>query len=420
MNRFYRNKNFSEQSLFLKNEKDEIIDSYPIHHIVWATESKYFDSLFIRWKNNEKELTYHVKNDEADAFDTIIKYFYSKTLEVSDIRMLYRTVLLADKLSCDLSKVAVKQLQTFNIEGVDVKSLSLFYDAPTGVIMNDEFMYIINSYLFNIVGDFNKIVCTPTLLQEFMNVSYDGMRYLLSRNDLITESEDIVLILVILWINTGAGSLISLESRRQIGNLIRLINISELLLTQIVPKTNWIDINADEMILLKQMKTYKRIKRSIVGDNFAFQEGETFKSNVSWFLSDRMFVTAFSKSCFLIDLDMPPFVRWCNGTKSTPYNYFFTHRQGCIIFKGLISISDTNFTLKIDTPVIYGLNTPVVYTYHGSLSLKMTRDNLMTISEKFYIIGMCNSSANYKPLRDIIPLNAITENDKLCFHLCII
>ena len=87
MNRFYRNKNFSEQSLFLKNEKDEIIDSYPIHHIVWATESKYFDSLFIRWKNNEKEITYHVKNDEAEAFDTIIKYFYSKTLEVSDIRM---------------------------------------------------------------------------------------------------------------------------------------------------------------------------------------------------------------------------------------------------------------------------------------------------------------------------------------------
>ena len=420
MNRFYRNKNFSEQSLFLQNENNEIIDSYPIHHIIWATESKYFDSLFIRWKNNEKEISYHVKNDEADAFDVIIKYFYSKTLEVSDIRMLYRTVLLADKLSCDLSKVAVKQLQSFNIECVDVKTLSLFYDAPTGVIMNNEFMYTINSYLFNIVGDFNKVVCTPTLLQEFMNVSCEGMRYLLSRNNLITESEDIVLILVMMWINTGAGSLISLESRQEIGNLIRLINISELLLTQIVPKTNWININADEMILLKQMKTYKRIKQSMVGDNFTFQEGEIFKSNVSWFLGDRLFVTAFSKSCFLIDLDMPPFVQWCNGTKSTPYNYFFTHRQGCIIFKGLISISDTNFTLKIDTPVIYGLNTPVVYTYHGSLSLKMTRDNLMTISEKFYIIGMCNSSANYKPLRDIIPLNAITENDKLCFHLCII
>ena len=165
--------------------------------------------------------------------------------------MLYRTVLLADK---------VKQLQTFNIEGVDVKILSLFYDAPTGVIMNDEFMYIINSYLFNIVGDFNKIVCTPTLLQEFMNVSYDGMRYLLSRNDLITESEDIVLILVILWINSGAGSLISLEYRREIGKLIRLININELLLTQIVPKTNWVNINASNRVWLVIILHFRKVK----------------------------------------------------------------------------------------------------------------------------------------------------------------
>ena len=420
MNRFYRNKNFSEQTLLLYNENDERIDLYPIHHIIWAAESKYFDSLFLRWKKDEKEIIYHVKNDDADAFDVIIKYFYSKALEVSDIPLLYRTVLLADKLSCDLSRHAIEKLQTFDIECIDIKSLSLFYDAPAGVTMNNEFMDIINKCLFNLLGDFDTVMCTPALLKEFMNLSFEAMRYLLSRNDIKTESEDMVLILVKQWIGTGAGSLISLEARREIGNLIRLVNISEILLAQIVSKTNWIDINADEIVMLKQMKTYRRIKQSMVGDDFEFQKGEIFKSNVSWFLNDRTFITAHPKLCFQIDLDMRSFVRWCSGSKSIPYDYSFTHRLGCIVFKGVISISDSNFTLKIDTPMIYRLNTPIVYTYHGSLCLRLLKDNLMTISEKFFIVGMCNSSANYKPLRDMIPSNDMTENDKLCFHLRII
>ena len=302
MKQFYRNEHFFEQLLLLCNDDNEVLDRYPIHHVIWANESKYFDSLFHRWQKDE--VIYHIKDNETVAFDSVIKYFYQKTLEVFNIQLLYKTVLIADRLGCDLLNVAIERLQTFNIETIDIKSLSAFYDAPSGILINKEFMDLINKCLFSKLGDFNKVMETATLLKEFMSLSYEGMKYLLCRNDITTESEDIVFILVKLWMTEGEGSMIPLECRREIGNLIRLINNCEILLTQIVPKQDWIDISDDEIIYLKQLKNYKNLKQGMIGDNFQFQKEEIFKSNVSWFLKNRLLSHCCPKTCFLFNLDM--------------------------------------------------------------------------------------------------------------------
>ena len=231
--------------------------------------------------------------------------------------------------------------------------------------MNKEFMDLINKCLFSKLGDFNKVMETATLLKEFMSLSYEGMKYLLCRNDITTESEDIVFILVKLWMTEGEGSMIPLECRREIGNLIRLINNCEILLTQIVPKQDWIDISDDEIIYLKQLKNYKNLKQGMIGDNFQFQKEEIFKSNVSWFLKNRLLSHCCPKTCFLFNLDMQSILQWKNENTSTPFIYQFTYKQGCIVFNGSISISDTDFCLNMDTPMIYRLNLPIVYTYHG-------------------------------------------------------
>ena len=56
VSRFYRNTDFSEQTLILYNEQNEKKDMYPVHHIIWSAASTYFESLFVRWDNKKKDI----------------------------------------------------------------------------------------------------------------------------------------------------------------------------------------------------------------------------------------------------------------------------------------------------------------------------------------------------------------------------
>ena len=43
----------------------------------------------------------------------------------------------------------------------------------------------------------------------------------------------------------------------------------------------------------------------------------------------------------------------------------------------------------------------------------------MNISEKFYLVGMCECCLSYKCMHDTIPMNELSLADKMSFYLCI-
>ena len=133
MNAFYNSEEFADQKLLLYDEHDEYLRTFQVHRIVWARHSSYFKSLFLRWKTEPSDnLRYTIETSENEAFELIIKYFYSANLDVEildskSIQILYKCAVLGDKLGCSITNMLRSKLQNIP-HGIDIDHFYQFYD----------------------------------------------------------------------------------------------------------------------------------------------------------------------------------------------------------------------------------------------------------------------------------------------------
>ena len=125
MNAYYNSEEFADQKLLLYDEHDEYLRTFQVHRIVWARHSSYFKSLFLRWKTEPSDnLRYTIETSENEAFELIIKYFYSDNLDVEildskSIQILYKCAVLGDKLGCQITNMLGSKLQNIP-HGIDI------------------------------------------------------------------------------------------------------------------------------------------------------------------------------------------------------------------------------------------------------------------------------------------------------------
>ena len=94
----FRNTDFSNKTLHLVNINGNEVDNYPVHEIVWAIKSKYFEALFKRW-NTLKQYTFQLTENESEvAFDNIIKSFYTNNLDTINPDLLFNIAMIADRM----------------------------------------------------------------------------------------------------------------------------------------------------------------------------------------------------------------------------------------------------------------------------------------------------------------------------------
>lgn len=413
VSRFYRNTDFSEQTLVLYNERDEKKDMYPVHHIVWSAASTYFDSLFVRWDNSDREMSYHVQEEYVDAFDVIVKFFYTNTVSIEDLSMLYRVLVLSDKLDCTLSHRCVELLGRIPQQGFDVEDLCLFYDAPPGITENVVFMNAISTLLMREVGDFQRVLNDETLLKKFMRMSPEALKCLLSRNDLRTDGEDTIFLVVHLWVTEGRGMDQSVEFLKGIGEMISLIDLSESFLDQFVPSLDWMDLNASKLLFYRRLKKFKNLAKELVTNC----EVEIDNSDKFVLTSKQRVLCTKGYNGVFIEVNMPRFVQWINGDRTEPFDTPFVFRKDCIVFSGTISVSPFTVDLRFDVPRVFRTSIPMIHIFDGFLSMRITKGGLMSISEKFYLAGMCKCCLSYKCMYDMIPMNDLSLADKMSFYL---
>ena len=103
--------------------------------------------------------------DGMDAFEIIVKYFYSGTLdfEVHDtslVRLLYSVAELGDRLGCSLNHLIGEKIHNLPLT-IDFSEIYPFYEAPLGLFMDTELMTEVNTWLHRSMGSLKSLMKNP-------------------------------------------------------------------------------------------------------------------------------------------------------------------------------------------------------------------------------------------------------------------
>jgi len=413
---FYRNTMFAEQELILYNERNEKRDTFPVHRIVWSMGSNYFDSLFVRWDKKEYEISYHVEETYVDAFGIVVKYFYTNDVDTTDVKMLYKVLVLSDKLGCALTDDCVRILRVLPESSIDIEDLCLFYSALLGLTGNSELMESVSSVLMSKVGDFERVLTDEHTLKEFMKLSPEALKSLLYRKDVRTDCEDTILVVTYLWVTEGKGKGLSLDVLKEIGNGISLSNLSDLFIDQLVSAFEWIDMTREQFLFFRQWKQYKNLLQLSAFTCDVIIEDTNAKDRLDWLSKERVIVQQLLKG-LTIDVNMVLFIEWFRGEKMESFDVPFIFRNQCIVYDGKISVTRSTVELNFNAPRVFRTSLHMIHTYDGYVSLRVTKEGLMNISEKFYFVGICKSCMSYKCMYDMIPTSGLSVIDKMSFYL---
>ena len=110
--------------------------------------------------------------------------------------MLYRFLVLSDKIGCILSHRCTEMLRSLSQQSLKFEDLCLFYDAPLGITENIEFMNSVSNIIMKEVGDFESVLNIESLLKRFIKISPEALKSILSWKHIHTDSEDTILLVV--------------------------------------------------------------------------------------------------------------------------------------------------------------------------------------------------------------------------------
>ena len=386
MNAYYNSEEFADQKLLLYDEHDEYLRTFQVHRIVWARHSSYFKSLFLRWKTEPSDnLRYTIETSENEAFELIIKYFYSDNLDVEildskSIQILYKCAVLGDKLGCSITNMLGSKLQNIP-HGIDIDHFYQFYEEPLCITLLPV-MTKIDEWVLEMFQDFDLIWRNRVLLQKFLHLPLNAMIFLLA-NDKVhatVESEDIVLMLVNKWINEGHGADYDKESCYQkVKDTIRYVELSDLFLMQVLPFMTWIPATWTQTVYLMHLKQYHRLN--------SFQP-----------IPEKRIVNAFS-----ILINTEKFQAWKNDNECilVPFECI-CH---ALVYTGRIHVLSEFFFIDFQIPRAYGTQIPVLHTVHGTIQLSVQIAGMKTIfsRNKFVVLNgqTVNSPEIFSNLKEL-------------------
>jgi hypothetical protein len=266
------------------------------------------------------------------------------------------------------------------------------------------------------VGDFERVLTDEHALKEFMKLSPEALKSLLYRKDVSTDCEDTILVVTYLWVTEGKGKHLSLDVLKEIGKGISLTNLSDLFIDQLVSVFEWIDMSREQFLFFRQWKQYKNLVQLSAFTCDVIIEDSNAKDRLDWLSKERILVQRPLKG-LTIDVNMVSFIEWFKGEKAQPFDVPFIIRNQCIVYDGKISVTGSTVELNFNVPRVFRTSLHTIHTYDGFVSLRVTKEGLMNISEKFYFVGICKSCMSYKCMYDMIPTSGLSVIDKMSFYL---
>ena len=407
----FRNTDFSNKTLHLVNINGDEVDNYPVHEIVWAIKSKYFEALFKRW-NTLKQYTFQLTENESEiAFDNIIKSFYTNNLDTINPDLLFNIAMIADRMEYNLSSIICQQLRKNSDEDIPLTELYKFHNATVSISTNACYMQTVNMFIFRKLQNMNDILSNQQLHVDFIELPLKALIYLLNQDKLISINEDLILILVYKWVCNQETKSIDHHDYTEVLASVRFVNMSPLFLSNVVPNLKWINMSSHDVQMILEVQKFKEL------------QGETplmYSTNSSifgsWFEKKREYEIPI-KNVFFIDVDMQLLYRWISSDRSTFFKFPFSVQKGCVIYTMCLEMSNSAVWLKVKTPVIYGMDCHILHTIQGVLSFRCTINGLMTISTKNSFVALNDTCCNFPSILDGININALTQSDKISLYL---
>ena len=274
----------------------------------------------------------------------------------------------------------------------------------------------ISSVLVTKVGDFERVLRDEDTLKEFLKLSPEALKCLLYRKDVRTDCEDTILVVTHLWVTEGKGKHLSLDVLKEIGNGISLSSLSDLFIDQLVSVFEWIEMTREQFLFFRQWKQYKNLVHLSASTCDVIIEDLNTKDRLDWLSKERILVQRPLKG-ITIEVNMALFMEWFGGEKTKSFDVPFIIRNQCIVYDGTISVTQSTVELNFNVPRVFRTSLHMIHTYDGFVSLRVTKEGLMNISEKFYFVGICKSCMSYKCMYDMIPTSGLSVIDKMSFYL---
>jgi len=238
------------------SEEGEELRRLPIHRVIWAANSEYFEAQFQRWSNTTNETNLHILPDEVDAFEQVVKFFYFGRFDEAqegNLDLLFTVLEVADRIqakSCvDAAISLLVQCMSDCISDISLclKNTLRFFDMSSGLTENPILRKFFDDGIYELFGNVDSVVQNKTYLNDFSKLPLCAVVALLSRDDLRVSSENSVLLMAMSWVELSKVQVLHPQTDlNELAESIRIGCLSSLFFEQILPQAKWLSLTTTQ------------------------------------------------------------------------------------------------------------------------------------------------------------------------------
>ena len=274
---------FEDGTLILLNisDTDEVLDRISIHRIVWAANSSYFSVYLKDW--NSTEIKFSIDKADRHYFDIVIKSFYNT--DPVDLNMIdwFSVICLCDKLG--VKTLLEKGMKYISVNDTFDDAVH-FYNSNLEIRSVNELSHHFQSVLFlcfhNLVFVYEKKIGMFLILPF-----YAVVEIIKDEKEILKDSENLILLLCILWMADGNGKNATVAQIDELCSLIRLSRLTSAFFMDIIPKLEWFNISRKEYERVQKFRLMESfISNEAFGPGIVY-EVDMLETKEVWYLPDR-------------------------------------------------------------------------------------------------------------------------------------
>lgn len=231
------------------------MNRFLVHSQIWAGNSEYFATAFSSvWskKKDYNEISFTVDEDEVDAFEEIIRFFYFGKLrcdETTSVSYLLKLLHLADRLLANQCCTTIVDLIKAEVNGdirpvtrEDILNFFGFAISDSKENLNSFF----TEALVNELGALETIFDTDPIEDDrkrfFLGLPLCAIVSLLSLDSLNATCENIVLSVAIRWVSSSGENCTS-EDFTKLRQCIYMASLDLAVINEVISRVQWLKIS---------------------------------------------------------------------------------------------------------------------------------------------------------------------------------